>query len=313
MNGSACQASTAASHFKAVERVITAMRERLDEPLSLEDLASIAIISPYHFDRIFRQTVGIPPCQFLSALRIWSAKKLLLTTCLSVTDVCFEVGYNSLGTFITRFTQLVGLSPRRLRRLAKEAALMEIDQLNHRDGRETSESRPGSGITGLVSGNENIDGPTFVGFFPAPIPQGRPLACALLTRPGFYHIPFVEDGIYYAMAAAFPWSEYPKALFLMESGEMRLATSARATVVKNGRVETGADLVLRPAQLTDPPILVTLPLLLSESFGAARNPVESPSPGSPAHSIIGEMASSAGEGLRPDAQFERRPVTGVQV
>jgi AraC-like DNA-binding protein len=268
MNGSACQASTAASHFKAVERVITAMRERLDEPLSLEDLASIAIISPYHFDRIFRQTVGIPPCQFLSALRIWSAKKLLLSTCLSVTDVCFEVGYNSLGTFITRFTQLVGLSPRRLRRLAKEAELIEIEQLNHRDGRGASEARSGSGITGLVSGNENIDGPTFVGLFPAPIPQGRPLACALLTRPGFYQIPFVEDGIYYAMAAAFPWSEYPKALFLMESGEMRLATSAIPTVVKNGRVETSADLVLRPAQLTDPPILVTLPLLLYESFSA---------------------------------------------
>ena len=96
------------------------------------------------------------------------------------------------------------------------------------------------------------------------------------------------------MAASFPWQEYPKALFLMESGEMRLATSAKATVVKNGRAETSADLVLRPARLTDPPILVTLPLLLYESFGATGTPVGSPNLGSPAPSIIGEMASSAG-------------------
>lgn len=294
MNGGACQASTAESHYKAVERVIIAMRERLDEPLSLEDLARIAMISPYHFDRIFRQMVGIPPCQFLSALRIWSAKKLLLTTCLSVTDVCFEVGYNSLGTFITRFTQLVGLSPRRLRRLAKEASLMDIKQLSRRHDREAVEVRPGSGITGMVTGNEEIDGPTFVGLFPAPIPQGRPIACSLLTKLGLYHIPFVGDGAYYILAAAFPWAEYPKALFLMDSRDMRLAISAGPTLVKNGRIESGADLVLRPPQLTDPPLLVTLPLLMSESFGAEKKQIESSRLKSPANSAIGEIASSAG-------------------
>src|ERR1044072_6247332 len=108
---SASRPDTIASHYRAVERVILAMRERLDEALTLEDLAEVAIISPFYFDRIFRQITGIPPCQFLSALRMEAAKRLLLTSSLSVTDVCFEVGYNSLGTFTTRFTQLVGLPP----------------------------------------------------------------------------------------------------------------------------------------------------------------------------------------------------------
>ena len=86
----------------------------------LDEMARIAYLSPFYFNRIFRQLTGVPPRRFHTALRIDAAKRLLLTTDLSVTEMCLEVGYQSLGTFTTHFHELVGVSPRALRRLASE-------------------------------------------------------------------------------------------------------------------------------------------------------------------------------------------------
>src|SRR5438067_8275961 len=104
---------------QAVERAIQTMHTHLHEVLTLEDLASVAYLSPSHFHRVFCRLIGIPPGEFLSALRFQAARRLLLTTSLSVTDICFEVGYSSTGSFTTRFTHLVGLSPRLLRQRAQ--------------------------------------------------------------------------------------------------------------------------------------------------------------------------------------------------
>src|SRR5579862_1134344 len=111
---------TTTVHVQAVERVIQTMRERLDDNLSLQDLSDAALASPYHLNRIFRQTTGIPPFTFLAALRMEAAKRLLLTTSLSVTEVCCEVGYSSVGTFTSHFSRFVGLSPRQMRRFAEQ-------------------------------------------------------------------------------------------------------------------------------------------------------------------------------------------------
>ncbi len=69
-----------APHRLAVERVIAVMRERVDDTLPLHAMAEISHLSPYHFARVFRQVTGIPPGEFLSALRLERAKELLLTT-----------------------------------------------------------------------------------------------------------------------------------------------------------------------------------------------------------------------------------------
>src|SRR5205085_11146418 len=78
---------TTAAHREAVERVILKMYDHLADPFSLSEMARTACISPFHFDRIFHDITGIPAVQFLYALRIEAAKRLLLTTSLSVTDV----------------------------------------------------------------------------------------------------------------------------------------------------------------------------------------------------------------------------------
>src|SRR5258708_28886369 len=110
--------STRDAHVRAVTRVIRTMRERLDANITLSEMAAEAYMSRYHFDRTFRTITGVRPRQYLRALRLHAAKRLLVHTSSSVTDVCFDVGYNSLGTFIRCFTDLLGISPRRLRLLA---------------------------------------------------------------------------------------------------------------------------------------------------------------------------------------------------
>src|SRR5215471_7831659 len=109
---------TLAAQIQAVERAIQFMHTHLHELLTLEDLASVAYLSPFHFTRVFGRLIGIPPGEFLSALRFQAARRLLVTTALSVTDICFEVGYTSIGSFTSRFTHRVGLSPRLLRQRA---------------------------------------------------------------------------------------------------------------------------------------------------------------------------------------------------
>lgn len=80
-------------------------------PLDVEQLASIAMLSKWHFHRLFADTYGVTPAAYLSERRIERAQDLLRSTNLSVTEVCFAVGFSSLGSFSGRFKQIVGESP----------------------------------------------------------------------------------------------------------------------------------------------------------------------------------------------------------
>jgi transcriptional regulator GlxA family with amidase domain len=81
------------------------------EPLDLGQLASIAALSKFHFHRLFVATYGRTPARHVSERRIERAQDLLRSTNLTVTEVCFAVGFNSLGSFSSRFAQIVGQSP----------------------------------------------------------------------------------------------------------------------------------------------------------------------------------------------------------
>ncbi len=88
----------------------------LDQPLRLADAAREAGISPFHYHRVFARVFGETPHEFLTRLRIDRAKRLLARERLPVTDVCFAVGYESLGSFSTRFRTVVGCSPSEFQR-----------------------------------------------------------------------------------------------------------------------------------------------------------------------------------------------------
>jgi AraC-like DNA-binding protein len=81
------------------------------EPLDLEELAAAAHISKYHFVRCFSEAYGRTPAAYLAERRIERAQDLLRATNLTVTEVCMLVGYSSLGSFSSKFRQLVGVTP----------------------------------------------------------------------------------------------------------------------------------------------------------------------------------------------------------
>jgi transcriptional regulator GlxA family with amidase domain len=81
------------------------------QPLDVPALARTALMSSGHFSRSFRTAFGETPYSYLMTRRIERAKALLRRGDLSVTEVCFAVGCTSLGTFSTRFTELIGESP----------------------------------------------------------------------------------------------------------------------------------------------------------------------------------------------------------
>jgi AraC-like DNA-binding protein len=96
------------------------VRDRIDrdyaQPLDVEALARGAHMSAGHLSRRFRQAYGESPYSYLMTRRIERAMALLRRGDLSVTEVCFAVGCSSLGTFSTRFTELVGVPPSVYRR-----------------------------------------------------------------------------------------------------------------------------------------------------------------------------------------------------
>src|SRR6478609_8722087 len=96
------------------------VRDRIDreyaEPLDVDALARGAYMSAGHLSREFRRAYGESPYSYLMTRRIERAMALLRRGDLSVTEVCFAVGCSSLGTFSTRFRELVGMSPTAYRR-----------------------------------------------------------------------------------------------------------------------------------------------------------------------------------------------------
>ena len=101
------------------------VRDRIDreyaQPLNVENLARGVHMSAGHLSREFKRAYGESPYSYVMTRRIERAMDLLRRTDLSVTEVCFAVGGSSLGTFSTRFTELVGMSPTAYRDLARSA------------------------------------------------------------------------------------------------------------------------------------------------------------------------------------------------
>ncbi len=116
--------SKTTSHLRELAR-LRRVRDRIDreytQPLDVEALARGAHMSAGHLSRQFRLAYGESPYSYLMTRRIERAMALLRRGDLSVTEVCFAVGCASLGTFTTRFTELVGMSPGIYRRNESQA------------------------------------------------------------------------------------------------------------------------------------------------------------------------------------------------
>jgi AraC-like DNA-binding protein len=118
--------SAADQHLRDLA-LLRRVRDRIDrdyaQPLDVEALARDAHMSAGHLSRQFRLAYGESPYSYLMTRRIERAMAMLRRGDLSVTEVCFEVGCSSLGTFSTRFTELVGMPPSAYRRQEASATV----------------------------------------------------------------------------------------------------------------------------------------------------------------------------------------------
>ena len=105
-------------HELTVQGVIAYMQSHISESLSLGRLSDVGGFSPWHLDRIFTRATGLATMRYLTLLRIEAAKNAALSTDRRIIEIAYDVGFNSLGSFGKRFTQLVGMSPRDLRKAA---------------------------------------------------------------------------------------------------------------------------------------------------------------------------------------------------
>ncbi|SBT46730.1 helix-turn-helix domain-containing protein [Micromonospora narathiwatensis] len=240
------------SHFvDAVERSIMLMRDNLGEQLTVDDMARAAMFSKFHYTRVFQRVTGVSPGRFLSALRLQRAKSLLLSTSMNVADISVHVGYNSVGTFSSRFTRSVGLPPTEYRR--RGGVLRSIAAA------EPDDAAAGAGgvVSGVVSACSSAAiEVVFMGLFKSRIPEGRPVSCATLAGPGRFVLDKVPEGTWYLLCHGLGPG-------LGGDGGTRRETAALFGC--HGPFHIGAeqtlDVVVRlgPARLCDPPMLLALP------------------------------------------------------
>lgn len=97
-------------YYVQVRQSKSFMEKYLSEKIELEKIASTAFMSRFHYIRIFKRVYGLSPRQYLRDLRINKGKELLKKG-ISISEVCFDVGYESLPTFCNAFKKATGYSP----------------------------------------------------------------------------------------------------------------------------------------------------------------------------------------------------------
>ena len=132
------------SELALLRRARDRMDREFDQPLDVEALARFVHMSSGHFSRQFKAAYGEAPYSYLMTRRIERAMALLRRGELSVTDVCFTVGFQSLGTFSTRFTELVGVPPSTYREQTRGITDMPtcVTQHAHKPVRNREATKP---------------------------------------------------------------------------------------------------------------------------------------------------------------------------
>jgi AraC-like DNA-binding protein len=249
----------------------------------LSDIAESAILSKFHFCRVFSDATGVSPGRFLSAVRIYQAKRLLVTTSMHVTDIAFAVGYNSLGSFCNHFADSVGIAPGRFRRVALNGGFEP-------PAPSVASSAQRGAVTGTISLPEGYaTARVYVGAFTSAIVQRRPASAAIVdvSVPGKAH-PYRLDGVpaggwfVHAVAVADSTDPEPWTRRVMLVG-------GHAPVPVTAGTGTRAVVALRPRRPTDLPILLALPDL---EVAVSDSPVANVPATAPQSQLAGPVRSA---------------------
>lgn len=234
--------------------VIDLMRTAMPDRPSTADLADHAGYSRHHFTRLFTGSTGVSPGRYLTAMRIDTAKRLLLADSSPVIDIAASVGFDSLSSFGRRFDAMVGVSPGRFRRMADtigDRTLAPFRMVDDRQPLVTVRPHLEPGVDPAVRPDRSIA--LWIGWFPRPVPFGLPAAGVLRTSLDELRLP-VSPGNPWLLSVALP---------LHAEADQHLAPSrplvAGAAVPIHG--STTVDLRYRPADEGGPPMLPALPSL----------------------------------------------------
>lgn len=245
----------------AVLQAISSIQERYFEPITLAELASEVFVSRFHFSRIFADATGVTPGRFLTAVRLFEAKRLLLTTSLNVSDIVCSVGYSSVGTFTSRFSRAVGMTPTQYREPQVAELLVAISPTFQRlprlrtlraAGRSCASLQTGTGVLSMQLDMPRGSAPadTLVGLFADVVPQCGPVAFGGMANmnSGELTIHGVPAGRWTAIAIAQhqPVGGGPR--FSIGYSSVAVAPDGRST----------ARVGLRAPAPTDAPIAITL-------------------------------------------------------
>ncbi len=244
----------------ALQDVVALMRRDPAVEFHTATAAARLDLPSFAFIRAFKQLTGLSPQRFHAALRIELAKRLAVETDRSVTEISFDAGYNSLGTFVRTFTALVGVSPGQLRRLARGDTAV-IDELAAGLPAEPP-SREAAGIRATID---------------APVPGASILAAGLFPQGLPAGLPF--DGCFVDPAdpvfrLAWPPGRRRASLLVAAIGAFSIrhawagrlegvrVCSLRLTALPCPPSAAPLRLRLRPLKETDPPFLTPVPLLM---------------------------------------------------
>ncbi|WP_238598371.1 helix-turn-helix transcriptional regulator [Saccharothrix sp. ALI-22-I] len=256
------------------------MHERYSEPITLKNLAAEVFVSPFHFSRTFSKITGVTPGRYLTAVRIFEAKRLLLTTSLTISNIVCSVGYSSVGTFTSRFTRSVGMTPTQYRAPEVRDLLVAVspqfqrmpslELLQEAGGGLIPAQRAGGSIAGKIQMPAEFGpGNVLLGVFADPIPQRGPVAFTHVAADSWATEAFIGNvpaGRWVVIAIA----EHPAATTPEE--RFSIGATRGPITIKEGEV-TGLTVQMRRMRPIDPPLAISL--------GDANTPVRlsPPAPG----------------------------------
>jgi AraC family transcriptional regulator len=227
----------------AVARAISTIRADFADDITVDDLARAALLSKFHFTRVFRRTTGVSPARFLAAVRLQEAKRLLRSTSLNIVDVSRLVGYHSVGTFSSRFTRSVGLSPTAYRQLGGRAPRFPMPPADADFG----------GVRGHLWSPRNQSGCIYLGLFPSRIPEGPPVRCLVMERSGAFTLTDVPVGTYHLLCH----TSAPDGVTDRDV-QARVAVGRAGPLTVSPHQVTAVNVHLKPSCALDPPILLAL-------------------------------------------------------
>lgn len=236
---------------QAVAKVVGEMKKLTNSCVLLDEWADFVSLNKYELTTAFKKLTGIPPMAFHNAEKLEIAKRLLVFEQMSVTEVCFEIGFESVGSFVSKFTNCVGVSPGGYARVMSSTGFAGILVCALQKSKRARNSRQGIRVRLQPPVNQRALS-LIAAVFPRPFPSGYPAEWRFI--PPFCRVTTIDGGLTgYCLAASFPI--LPR---LPELVNFQPALIGRRALEKT---DADVSIELRTPTIFDPPITLAVPAL----------------------------------------------------